>query len=102
MPNVKINKNVILMIGIVVVIIAAYFTFFRKSDIADQLTSVESSQVPPVGQALIVELNRLKSLRSVGKDLFSNSIFVTLEDFTQQIDPQPYGRSNPFAPIGNE
>lgn len=98
----KINKNMLLVVGLIIVVIAGYFTFFKKSDPANELTSVQASNVPAVGQELIIELNRLKSLRAVGKEIFSDSIFVSLKDFTQKINPQPYGRSNPFAPIGAE
>lgn len=96
----KINKNILLIIGLVVVAIAAYFTFFGKEEV-DPLTSVQTS-TPSIGQELIIELNRLKSLRAVGKEIFSDSVFASLEDFTQTINPQPYGRSNPFAPIGSQ
>jgi LPXTG-motif cell wall-anchored protein len=98
----KINKNMLLIAGLVIVAIAGYFTFFRKSDTSNQLLTVETNQSSSIGQELIVELNRLKSLRSVGKEIFSDPVFVSLKDYTQKIYPQPFGRSNPFAPIGSE
>lgn len=95
----KINKNMILVVALVIVAIAGYFTFFGKSSTSSQLINVQPS-TPAVGQELIVELNRLKSLRSINKDIFSNPVFVSLKDYTQTVTPQPFGRSNPFAPIG--
>lgn len=98
----KVNKNIILVGGLVIVAVAGYFTFFAKEDTSNDLITTQQSQASSIGQQLILELNRLKSLSSVGKEIFTDPIFSSLKDFTQTITPQPYGRSNPFAPIGSE
>src|SRR3989344_6917497 len=100
----KINKNMLLVVALIIVLIAGYFTFFRKSDTTGtELVDVGTNLgVPAVGQELLIELNRLNALKSINKDIFTDPVFVSLKDFTQNITPEPLGRSNPFAPIGSE
>jgi hypothetical protein len=98
----KINKNILLVGALVIVAAVAYFTFFRADNTANDLTSVEVNQNLGVGQELLIELNRLKALRAINKDIFTDPVFVTLEDYTEPVVPQPSGRTNPFAPIGSE
>lgn len=98
----KINKNILLVGALVVVAAIAYFTFFTGEDTSNDLTSVEVNQNLGVGQELLIELNRLKALRAINKDIFTDPVFVTLEDYTEPVVPQPSGRTNPFAPIGSE
>ncbi len=98
----KINKNILLIVALVVIIGAAYFTFFRDPAPEEGLVSVETNPaLSGVGGELIIELNRLKALGTVNKDIFSDPVFVSLKDFTQVVEPEPLGRGNPFAPIGN-
>lgn len=76
------------------------------------------AQNGPNNQGLLVSSNRtsttasaereilslvleLKSL-NLSSDLFNSSVFRSFKDFGVVIEPQPVGRSNPFAPIGVE
>lgn len=100
MKTPKVNKNVLLIIALVIVLAVGYFTFFRGGSKSDELVSVEANPaIPTFGQELLIELNRLKALRAVNKDIFDDPIFVSLEDFTVPVSPEPLGRSNPFAPL---
>lgn len=96
MKKIPINKNILLLLTLVVLAVAGYFIFFRGEE--EPLTSTES--IPTVGGELVVELNRLKALRNIDGDLFKDPSFKTLVDITQPVTPQPLGRSNPFLPFG--
>lgn len=97
----KINKNILLVGALIVVGIAGYFIFAGGSAEPAPLTEIQSGSSSQIGQEIVIELNRLKSLQNINGDLFKNSAFVSLKDFTQIVVPQSVGRSNPFAPIGN-
>ncbi|MEK7185649.1 MAG: hypothetical protein AAB726_03435 [Patescibacteria group bacterium] len=99
------NKNIALIVGLVVVAVAGYFTFTRSPapDAAVSTTSGESSvAAAAVGQELVIELNRLKALRNINTEILSEPAFESLVDYTQPIPTQPLGRLNPFAPIGSD
>ena len=49
-----------------------------------------------ISQALL-KIDQIKLDRSV----FENPIFKSLEDRSQNIEPEPVGRTNPFAPLGD-
>jgi|CXWK01.1.fsa_nt_gi hypothetical protein len=94
----KIGKNQILLIALAVVGVVAYFMLSGGSDPA--LTTSESGVTGTIGQELVVELNRLKSLQNIRLDVLKDPAFVSLQDYTQYVVPQPLGRPNPLAPIG--
>lgn len=100
----KINKNIILIVALVLVAIGGYFIFTGGDDATDTqpLVGVQvGSASSGMGQEIVIELNRLRALQSINGDLFVNPAFASLRDFTQTVVPQPIGRNNPFAPIGN-
>ncbi len=53
------------------------------------------------GRAVLALLNDLRSL-SLDETFFSNRIFMSLEDWSVVLVPEPMGRANPFAPIGQD
>jgi len=46
--------------------------------------------------SLLLELRSL----NLNSDLFQSNVFRSFKDFGVVLQPQPVGRSNPFAPIG--
>lgn len=96
----KFSKNTVLIIAILIVIVAGYFTF--KSGKKEQAASTIIPSKPFVGQELVIELNRLKALQNLNTAIFSDPVFTSLRDYTQPVPPQPLGRANPFAPIGSD
>ena len=61
--------------------------------ISDQQSRILGAQIT---QALL-KIDQIKLDRSV----FDNVIFKSLSDRSQNIAPEPWGRSNPFAPLGD-
>lgn len=96
----KINKNILLIIALLVVVVGGYFLFMSKDSEPAPLTETQVGADGPIGQEIVVELNRLRALQNISTDIFKNAAFASLKDYTQVVVPQPVGRPNPFAPIG--
>lgn len=102
------NKNVIMAVVLIVLLVVAYFMFFKGEDLAptDALVSenIGPDGLPIAGDGLtagadlLPMLLRLNSLH-LDDTIFQDPVFLSLEDFTIEIPPQPQGRSNPFAPL---
>jgi hypothetical protein len=54
-----------------------------------------------IGQELLEELDRLKSLNKINTDFFSDPVFGSLIDTKVKPVSQPIGRNNLFTPSGN-
>lgn len=99
-------KTILIIIVIVVVGGIAYKALFNTDKTKDLLVSdINSSNEE--NTAIIVEsdlLSLLLDIRSVKLDggIFTKETFNSLQDFGQEIVPEPIGRENPFAPIGSE
>jgi hypothetical protein len=96
----KLNKNIVLLIALVVVAAVGFFLFSGSSD--TPITTVQAGGAGGVGQELVIELNRLKALQNIDTSIFKDSSYVSLQDFTQSVVVQPLGRVNPFAPVGSD
>jgi hypothetical protein len=96
----KINKNVLLAIALLIVAVVGYFLFMSKDSGPAPLTETQAGAQGAIGQEIVIELNRLRSLQNISTDIFKNSAFASLKDYTQVVVPQPVGRPNPFAPVG--
>lgn len=103
MKSLHINKNVLLIIALIVVVGIGFY-MFTGSKPDEALTTTTGGLVgePVVGQELVIELNRLEALKNVDSGFLTNPTFSSLEDFTVEVPPQPLGRENPFAPVGND
>ncbi len=101
MEIIKKNKNIILIVAVVIIGFLAYKYVFKKDE---PLTTTESSSSAQIlGQDLINELNRLKALRSLSitsTALFNDPVFMSLKDVEVPIQSKPIGRQNPFLSTG--
>ena len=100
MEILKKYKTTLLIIAIVAVAFIAYSFIFGGEKDNDLLTSDSLSD----NTSAVVEsdlLTLLLDIRSIKLDesVFSNKAFKSLEDFGQDIIPEPVGRENPFAPV---
>lgn len=64
-----------------------------------QQSATNTAAIGASEQEILSLLRRLKSI-SLQTELFESNAFRSLEDFGVTLEPQPIGRSNPFAPIG--
>lgn len=99
---------------LIVLLVVAYFMFFKGDEELPATGSLVAEQVGadgmPIassdvdlgpGSDLLPFLFQLNSLK-LDDSIFSDPVFLSLEDFTVEIAEQPQGRINPFAPLGRE
>jgi len=85
---------------LVAVLVFIGFQFFAGNSSPDGLTSQPvAGIVPEEGGDLISLLLELKSIK-LDTSILQNPVFLTLQDFSIELSPEPVGRPNPFAPIG--
>ncbi len=90
-------KNVIIALCIALAGFVVYNSFFKGGTEA-ALTAMPVNQNAAVEQDLIALLLELHSI-TLSEAIFTNPDFVSLQDFSQEIVPQPVGRPNPFSPL---
>lgn len=59
------------------------------------------SIISPQGEEILILADKLETI-DINTDLFSSPLFTSLVDISIPIIEEPKGRSNPFAPIGND
>ena len=94
-------KNVIAITVVVGLAFVAYSLLFQNGE-EDALVASKPEEGGAVVERELVSL--LLTLRSIELDgsLFEDPAFFALEDFGQDIAPEPVGRRNPFAPLGTD
>lgn len=91
-------KNYILSAVIVVALFVLYSLLFDGDDKAI-LSSESSGPDTTVEQELLATLLELRSIQ-FNDNVFRDQAFRSLRDYGQPLTPQPVGRNNPFAPLG--
>ncbi len=91
-------QNIIIAAILIVGAFIGYTYFFAPSN-GPVLTKQDASATPAVDQDLISLLLELKSIK-LDENIFSDVAFKSLQDFSQELVPEPVGRTNPFAPLG--
>ena len=97
MTSLQKNKNLIIVVALVVVAFWVYVSFFKPDN--------SSTPADPAAQQVGSDvLDLYASLQSVTLDqsLFSSDLYKRLVDFSTTIPSQPAGRSNPFDTIGRD
>jgi len=102
MKNLLKNRKVVITALVVILAFFAY-TYFFKPDTSDSvlISSTDATGGLAQGREIIALLTDLKSLK-LDESIFQDPVFRSLEDFTLPIDPEPQGRTNPFAPLGTD
>ncbi len=100
MEYIKKYKNIFLVIGLIVVAFFAYRVFFGVDGIDASLLISDKSSISQgaVGQDLLQLINTLNNLE-LDESIFTDPVFRSLDDLSQDLTPEPSGRNNPFAPI---
>jgi hypothetical protein len=108
------HKNLFLAGGIFVLLGGGYYIFFgttaapnsgsiREVGERPGVVSTGASNITPqnaqIEYELVSELLRLNSIK-LDNRIFTDVAFQSLEDFGQELIPEPIGRVNPFAPVG--
>lgn len=100
MEALKRYKNVLLLIVVIGALFIAYTVLFVDGE-KDNLLGTGG----PLGPTAVVErelLGLLLEIKTVelSGSIFSDPVFQSLQDFSQELIPLPIGRNNPFAPFG--
>ena len=91
----------VILIGILVIGGFFAYTYFFTGAPQKALSVTSSAGVnSTVDQDLIALLTTLKSIK-LESGIFSDQSFRSLQDYSQTLVPEPVGRTNPFAPLGN-
>lgn len=94
-------KNLLFVLGLAVLLWLGYWFFLSKSETnVDSLGSGAGMSADAVRKAQefkarLVELEGMK----IDSTILSDIRFVSLVNFRQPIPEEPFGRSNPFAPL---
>lgn len=101
MEFIKKYKNIVLSVVIIAIAAAGYTILFGKDGAGTALLTSQRSDADVIGVGEDV-LDLLRQLRLIELDgtIFEDPAFQSLEDFSQELIPEPVGRDNPFAPIG--
>lgn len=90
----KKSKTSLIVLALVCVLALGYWMMNGE----DSPSQRNSGGGDLVGQELLTELERLRSLNQMDVKFFDDPVWASLEDTTVPVVPQPIGRQNPFAP----
>ena len=96
-------KIPVIILAVIVILFFGYSYLTKDNGNTTGLVS-DSSSNPATSQADQDFLKLLLKIQNVRIDpaVFSNPVFLSLQDDGLPILDQPEGRPNPFAPIGND
>jgi hypothetical protein len=89
------NKTLVAVFLIAVLGVGGFFMYsWASPSLPDAAAPVD-----PDAQQLLIELSNLDNIHLDGS-VFSNPVFVSLTDYGVVIPELPFGRRNPFLPLG--
>ncbi len=96
----KYKKGILIAIAVILLFVV-YTVFFKKEAEPVLSTTSGARGLSAENNELISLLSELRSIR-LEKNIFNNSVLLSLFDFSVVLIPEPVSRPNPFAPIGSE
>lgn len=91
-------KTLILIIALIIIAGVAYTVLFGGQDnnllVSERIDNTASAEESNL-LTILLDLQEVE----LDESIFSDPVFRSLEDFGQDIVPEPVGRENPFAPI---
>ena len=89
------------VVGIIALLVAVLVWIGLSSSSSSSSTLLDTqTEVDTPDQDLVATLIALRAVKLDGS-LFSDPGFQSLRDFSTPIVPEPVGRPDPFAPLGN-
>lgn len=93
-------KNILFALALAVILWLGYTLFFAENDTSRTALNAEvASQAARDTQEFLQTLQQLRDIE-LNQHIFTDARFQSLVDHRQAVVPEPVGRSNPFAPIG--
>lgn len=99
MDFVRNHKTTMIGVGLVIVLFVGYAVFFAGSDDESALVVSGRDDGSLVGREIVVLLSQLQGI-TLDTTILDSDAFDGLIDYNKPVAPQPVGRANPFAPIG--
>lgn len=99
----KTGQNLIVVLGIVLTVFAAYYFFTQESPLG--LNSTQSGATLEVllqDAQLFSERQAVLNGISLDTSVLSDEVFVSLQDYTEQPEEYRVGRPDPFLPTAFE
>lgn len=95
------NKKTIIWIIVILLLVLGYLIFFKSpSEPESGITRVTAQGASvSVGSEILKNLNKIKIL-NLKKDIYTDPVFLNLQDFSRPIPSQIKGKNSPFDPIG--
>ena len=91
-------KLILFFVGLIVFGLAFLSLFSDESFNTTLTANRPATAVDAASQELLAILLQLRTI-TLSENIFSDDTFRQLQDFSQEIPPQPVGRDNPFAPL---
>lgn len=100
------KKRSIIIAGIIILgAFASLRTFQNETQAQEPLVVPDTASVDTEsnqkGREILALLAELKSVR-LDESIFSDPIFQSLQDTSVELNQEPKGRPNPFAPLGKD
>ena len=94
----KKSKTLIIVVAMIIAAFVGYSLFFTGN--ADDLATLSPQDINQnqTGNDLLIIFAELSAL-NLDPAILRNPVFISLQDFSQEIPSEPSGRVNPFAPI---
>jgi len=95
------QHKLIFLIVILLVVFGVWYGLSQSAPAAPLLTNSAPTGSPSADSADQQLVSTLLALRAVtlNGNIFSDPAFLSLQDFSTTIVPEPVGRDNPFAPL---
>lgn len=94
------NKKIIITVVVLIAIFFGYNTFFVSDGPDTLLTSTGATDSTSLlGADIIKAINQIDSLE-LDRNVFDDPVYRSLVYRGEDINPEPVGRNNPFARIG--
>ena len=92
------NKMVMLVLAGVVLAGIVWYSFLRDKSAPVLLQTEDLTSATAVDSDIVEILLQLRAV-SLSGTIFTDPVFISLQDFGREIVPEPVGRPNPFAPL---
>lgn len=92
-------KNIFFALALAGILWLGYRIFFAADDTSETLNAGVVTEASRDTQEFLRTLQQLRGI-TLNQQIFTDPRFQSLVDQRQPIIPEPIGRQNPFAPIG--
>ncbi len=94
----KENKGILIVVIIVIALLVWYSMSNQSDSSSDRILSTTSSEHLVDDRELLQILTNMEKIRLDGR-IFESDVYLSLQDFSRSIVPEPIGRPDPFAPL---